>query len=141
MKVDAGPALPFILKDFAMATETPLFTTPPTIMFVGSDADLADLCGKAMPAVSLLRLGHAAGAVQRMTVTRPLAVIIDGSVSDAHAQDIAECARDINAGFVRGGTVSHNALTEAITTAVLDAEQRRARDPVPWVPPAEDEDD
>lgn len=124
-----------------MATETPLFTTPPTIMFVGSDADLADLCGKAMPAVSLLRLGHAAGAVQRMTVTRPLVVIIDGSVSDTHAQDIAECARDINAGFVRGGTVSRNALTEAITTAVLDAEQRRARDPVPWLPPAEDEED
>jgi hypothetical protein len=124
-----------------MATETPLFTTPPTIMFVGSDADLADLCSKAMPAVSLLRLGHAAGAVQRMTVTRPLVVIIDGSVSEAHAQDISDCARDINAGFVKAGTVSPNALTEAITTAVLDAEQRRARDPVPWVPPVEDEDE
>jgi hypothetical protein len=123
-----------------MATETPLFTTPPTIMFVGSDADLADVCAKAMPAVQLLRLGHAAGAVQRMLVTRPLVVIIDGSISAEHAQEISECARDISAGFVRGGSLSHNGLTEAITTAVLDAEQRRARDPVPWVPPPDEED-
>ena len=124
-----------------MPTETPLFTTPPTIMFVGADADLADVCSNAMPAVSLLRLGHAAGAVQRMLVTRPLVVIIDGSVSEAQGQDIADCTRDINAGFVRAAGISRNELTEAITTAVLDAEQRRARDPVPWVPPAEDEDD
>jgi hypothetical protein len=110
-------------------------------MFVGSDADLADVCSHAMPAVSLLRLGHAAGAVQRMLVTRPLVVIIDASVSAAQGQDIADCARDINAGFVKALAISRNALTEAITTAALDAEQRRARDPVPWVPPAEDEDD
>jgi hypothetical protein len=124
-----------------MATETPLFTTPPTILFVGSDADLADVCGKAMPAVSLLRLGNAAGAVQRMLVTRPLVVILDDSVPDAHAQDIADCARDIRAGFVKAEPASRNALAQAITSAALEAEERRARDPVPWEPPAEDEDD
>jgi hypothetical protein len=126
-----------------MATETPLFTTPPTIMFVGSDADVADVCGKAMPAVSLLRLGHAAGAVQRMLVTRPLVVIVDASVSAEHGQDIADCARDINAGFVRATAMTPNALTAAISAAVLDAEQRRARDPqtAPPPPPDDDEDD
>jgi hypothetical protein len=124
-----------------MATETPLFTTPPTIMFVGSDADLADVCGKAMPAVSLLRLGHAAGAVQRMLVTRPLVVIVDASVSEAMGQDIAECAQDINAGFVRANAMSRNTLAAAISAAVLDAEQRRARDPRTSPPPPPDDED
>ena|ERR1700722_1625794 len=124
-----------------MPTETPLFTTPPTVMFVGMDSDLADVCGSAMPAVSLLRVGHPAGAVQRMLVTRPLVVIIDDSVSEAYRHEIGECARDITAGFVFAGTLSRNALTEAITGAALDAEQRRAREPTPWVPPAEEEDD
>lgn len=124
-----------------MSAPTPLFTTPPTVMFVGMDPDLADACGSAMPAVSLLRVGHPAGAVQRMLVTRPLVVIVDGSVPAEHRQDIADCARDITAGFVDASRLSRNEVAEAVTTAALDAEQRRARDPEPWVPPTEDEDD
>jgi len=124
-----------------MSAPTPLFTTPPTVMFVGMDADLADVCGGAMPAVSLLRVGHPAGAVQRMLVTRPLVVIIDGSVSADQRQEISDCARDITAGFVDAAALTRNALAEAVTSAALDAEQRRARDPAPYVPPAEDEDD
>lgn len=122
-----------------MSTETPLFTTPPTVMFVGSDASVADLCGLAMPAVSLLRVGHAAGAVQRMLVTRPLVVIVDASVTDAQRQDISDCARDICAGFVHATTLSRSELTSAITSAALEAEQRREREPVP--PLALEEDD
>ncbi len=123
-----------------MSAPTPVFTTPPTVMFVGMDPDLADACGNAMPAISLLRVGHPAHAVQRMLVTRPLVVIIDASVAPEWREDIADCARDITAGFVDATALSRNTLAEAVTTAALDAEQRRARDPVPWVPPAEDDD-
>jgi hypothetical protein len=114
-----------------MSTETPLFTTPPSVMFVGVDAALADLCGLAMPAVSLLRVGNAAGAVQRMLVTRPLVVVVDASVTEQQRQDISDCARDICAGFVHAATLSRNELTSAITTAAIEAEQRRQRETVP----------
>lgn len=122
-----------------MSTETPLFTTPPTVMFVGSDAALADVCALAMPAVSLLRVGHAAGAVQRMLVTRPLVVIVDESVGVEHIQDIDDCARDICAGFVQASLLSRAELTVAITSAAIEAEQRRAREPVPPLMPEEDD--
>ena len=121
-----------------MSAPTPIFTTPPTLMFVGSDPDLADVCSRAMPAVSLLRVGHAAAAVQRMVVTRPLVVIFDGSVSETDATDIAECARDIRAGVVRASAAAHGQLAEAISAAALDAERRRELDPLPPPPPEED---
>jgi hypothetical protein len=118
-----------------MSAHTPIFTTPPTILFVGQDADLADVCGAAMPAVSLLRVGHPAGAVQRMLVTRPLVVIVDDAVNADQRQDIADCARDIAAGFVDAAGMTKEQLTEAITTAALGAEERRAREPMPSAPP------
>jgi hypothetical protein len=114
---------------------TPLFTTPPTVMFVGSDPDVADACARAMPAVALLRVGNALGAVQRMLITRPLVVIVDGAVPLDLAHDIADCARDIRAGFVRAAGLSRAQVTEAVTTAALDAERRRANEPPPSAPP------
>jgi hypothetical protein len=110
-------------------------------MFVGSDPDLADTCGRAMPAVALLRVGNAVAAVQRMLVTRPLVVIVDRSVSLEHTHDIEDCARDIRAGFVRAGELSRAQVTEAITTAALDAERRREKEPLPSAPPPSDDDD
>lgn len=123
-----------------MSTETPIFTTPPTLMFVGSNPGLAEVCGRAMPAVSLLRVGHAAAAVQRMLVTRPLVVILDDSVSADDATAIAECARDIRAGFVRARPTSRGELAEAISAAALAAETAREKEPLPSIPPEEDED-
>jgi hypothetical protein len=121
-----------------MSSPTPVFTTPPTLMFVGSDPGLADVCARAMPAVSLLRVGHAAGAVQRMVVTRPLVVVFDPSVSEAHAADIVECARDIRAGVVRASAETLGQLAEAVSAAALEAEKLRAIDPLPPLPPEED---
>ncbi len=123
----------------AMSSPTPIFTTPPTVMFVGADAGLADTCGRAMPAVQLLRVGNAAGAVQRMVVMRPLVVIVDDSVPPEHRVEIEACARDIRGGFVDGTRLSTAALTEAITSAALDSERRREIDPLP--PPPVEEDD
>jgi len=62
---------------------TPLFTTPPVVMFVGSSADLADEAARANPVVPVIRVGHAAAAVERMVVTRPLVVVLDESVPEA----------------------------------------------------------
>ena len=121
-----------------MSAPTPVFTTPPTLMFVGSDPDLADVCARAMPAVSLLRVGHAAGAVQRMVVTRPLVVIFDESVTEKDATDMVECARDIRAGVVRASAAARGQLAEAISAAALDAERLRQLDPLPPAPPEED---
>ncbi len=119
---------------------TPVFTTPPTLMFVGSDPDLADVCARAMPAVSLLRVGHAAGAVQRMVVTRPLVVVFDESVSADDATDIVECARDIRAGVVRASTAARGQLAESIIAAAIEAEHLRDLDPLPPPPPEEEDD-
>jgi hypothetical protein len=108
-----------------MSTATPIFTPPPTLMFVGSDPEVADFCARAVPAVTLLRVGHAVAAVQRMVVTRPLVVILDASVSDGEAAEILECARDIRAGVVRA-VAPDGELAAAIATAVLEAEKNRA---------------
>jgi hypothetical protein len=108
---------------------TPIFTTPPALMFVGSDAHLADACAKAMPALAILRVGHAAAAIERMIVTRPLAVVVDAGVSAADLARISECARDVQAEVVRASGAAGEDLTEAIRAAVIAAERSRSDDP------------
>ncbi len=117
---------------------TPLFTTPPTILFVGADAEVADVCARAVPAVKLLRLGNAAAAVQRMLVTRPLTVVVDASVKPDDLQDIRECAGDIRAGVVVVLTGAGPSLASDITSAVLAAEKARAEPG--YVEPTRDDD-
>lgn len=129
-----------MLCDPARPVSTPLFTTPPTVMFVGTDPDLADTCGRAMPAVALLRVGNFVAAVQRMLVTRPLVVIVDGSVPEAHVRDIEDCARDIRSGFVRAAGLSPAEVTAAITGEALSAERRREKEPRPSATPPSDKD-
>ncbi|HEY8089566.1 MAG TPA: hypothetical protein VIF09_17020 [Polyangiaceae bacterium] len=108
---------------------TPVFTTVPCLMFVGSDADLADECGRAVPAMSLLRVGHAAGAVERMLVTRPLVVVVDESVPRAEIARLSEVARDIGAEVVQASNALRADLAVAVRTAILAAERNR-NDPV-----------
>jgi hypothetical protein len=104
---------------------TPLFTAPPAIMFIGSDADLADECAKANPVVPVLRVGHAAAAVERMVVTRPLVVIVDESVPADEVARIAEYARDIRAEVVRASAAARSGLAEAVRDAIVTASTGR----------------
>ena len=104
---------------------TPLFTTPPAIMFIGSDAGLADECAKANPVVPVLRVGHAAAGVERMVVTRPLVVVVDESVPPAEVDRIAECAQDIRAGLVRATAAGRAGLADAVRQAIAGASLTR----------------
>jgi uncharacterized membrane protein len=104
---------------------TPLFTTPPVVMFVGASADLADECARANPVVPVIRVGHAAAAVERMLVTRPLVVILDESVSEKDKLRVLECANDIRAQVVSASAALASELAVAVRTAMLAAERVR----------------
>ena len=104
---------------------TPLFTTPPVVMFVGSSADLADECARANPAVPVIRVGHAAAAVERMVVTRPLVVVLDESVPQGDVLRVLEYAKDIQAQVVRASPALQSELAVTVRTALLAAERIR----------------
>jgi hypothetical protein len=100
---------------------TPRFTTPPVILFIGSDESLADECALANPVVPVLRVDHPAAAVERMLVTRPIVVVIDESVSADDVTSITEHAQDIRAGVVHASAVQPGELTAAVRDAIIAA--------------------
>jgi hypothetical protein len=104
---------------------TPLFTTPPVVMFIGSSAELADECARANPVVPVIRVGHAAAALERMLVTRPLVVILDESVPQADVLRVLECANDIRAQVVRASSALESELAVTVRTAMMAAERGR----------------
>jgi hypothetical protein len=105
--------------------ETPLFTAPPAIMFIGADADLADECAKANPVVPVLRVGHAAAGVERMLVTRPLVVVVDDSVPPDEIARVVECARDIRASLVHASSATSEGLAAAVRDGIIAASRAR----------------
>jgi len=104
---------------------TPLFTAPPAIMFIGSDADLADECAKANPVVPVLRVGHAAAGVERMLVTRPLVVVVDDSVPPDEIARVVECSRDIRASLVHASSATREGLAAAVRDGIIAATRAR----------------
>lgn len=104
---------------------TPIFQPVPAVMFVGSDDELASECAEALPHLQLLRVGHAAAAVERMLVTRPLVIVIDDSLSEENAARVVECAGDIRAEVLRPPSGSRGRLAEPLRAAVLVAERHR----------------
>jgi hypothetical protein len=108
---------------------TPIFQPVPSVMFVGSDDDLATECAEALPHLPLLRVVHAAAAVERMLVTRPLVVVIDESLTEANAARVVECASDIRAEVLRPASDSRGRMAEPLRAAVLAAERARAAPP------------
>jgi hypothetical protein len=104
---------------------TPIFQPVPSVMFVGSDDEFALECARALPDLSHLRVGHAAGAVERMPVTRPLVVIVDESVTGAGLEQVMECARDIRAEILRVSSGLRENLGPMLRAAVLTAEKSR----------------
>jgi hypothetical protein len=94
-------------------------------MFVGQDDGLADECAKALPQLQVLRVKHAAGAVERMVVTRPLVVVVDDTVSDANAALVVDCANDIRAEVIRASASLRTGLAEQVRSAALRAESKR----------------
>ena len=64
-----------------------------------------------------------------MIVTRPLAVVVDASVSAADLARILECARDVRAEVVKASGATGEDLTDAIRAAVIAAEQSRSDEP------------
>lgn len=110
---------------------TPIFQPVPSLMFVGEEDDLADQCAAAMPQLQLLRVKHAAGAVERMVVTRPLVVVVDEAVSEANVALVVECAKDIRAEVIRASVALRATLGEEVRSAALLAESKRASDALP----------
>lgn len=104
---------------------TPIFTPAACVMFVGSDPAIRDLCAKGLPGLHLLRVGHAAAAVERMLVTRPLAIVVDESLHMTDLERVVECARDIRAEVVHSSKRAGSELVTAVQSAVLAAERNR----------------
>jgi hypothetical protein len=105
---------------------TPIFQPVPCLMVVGPDDELADEAARALPGITHLRVAHAAGAVERMLVTRPLVVIVDESVAGADFEHVAECARDIRAEILRASIPPPANFEPLLRSAVLRAERARA---------------
>jgi hypothetical protein len=108
---------------------TPIFVPVASVMFVGEGTDAADDCEVAMRHVSILRVKHAAGAIERMLVTRPLVVVLDEDVAQADAAQVLECASDIRAEVLRASAEGRPALIAEIRAAALLAERKRAAAP------------
>jgi hypothetical protein len=104
---------------------THIFQPVPCVMVVGSDDGLANEAARALPGITHLRVAHAAGAVERMLVTRPLVVIVDDSVAGADFERVAECAGDIRAEIVRASIPLRANLEASLRAAVLGAERAR----------------
>jgi hypothetical protein len=94
-------------------------------MFVGSDDGLASECEGASPALLLLRVAHAAAAVERMLVTRPLVVVVDESVSDTDLVSLIECAADIRAEVIRAPAARRDSIAAEVRSAIPIAEKNR----------------
>ncbi len=105
---------------------TPIFQPVPSLMVVGSDDRLADEVARAIPGMTHLRVIYAAGAIERMPVTRPLVVIVDESVGGADYERVAECARDICAEVLRASIPLRANLEASLRSAILGAERARA---------------
>jgi hypothetical protein len=104
---------------------TPIFQPVPSLMFVGEVGSLADECERQMPHLSVLRVKHAAAAVERMVVTRPLVVVVEDAVPEAELDEVIACAHDVTAEVVRAFPESVVAAVERIRDAALRAERRR----------------
>jgi hypothetical protein len=103
---------------------TPIFQPVPSVMFVGTDASLGDALAQATY-LSVLRVKHAAAAIERMVVTRPLVVVADEGISPADAAALVQCANDISAEVPHASSELRAQLAEQIRTAALTAERRR----------------
>jgi hypothetical protein len=106
-------------------------------MFVGTETEIADECARIVPGVPVLRVKYAAGAVARMLVTRPLVVVIDGTLRQVDVRRVAEGARDIGAEVVEASKAGVE-LPAYVRSSLLRAEQRRTRPVSSWSerPPA-----
>jgi hypothetical protein len=111
---------------------TPIFQPVPSLMFVGLEGDVADECAKAFPGMLILRVGHAAAAVERMLVTRPLVVVV-GEIASSETYLVEENARDIQAEVVHASRVPRRELPGTLRASMLQAERNRDR---PIAPPA-----
>jgi hypothetical protein len=114
---------------------TPLFHPAPSLMLVGCDDAVTEACQRAFPELLVLRVAHAAAAVERMLVTRPLVVLLSVELTQAREDRLViECAHDIRAEIVRAWTVPLAELQASIRDALLLAESSREEPTLPPTP-------
>jgi hypothetical protein len=106
---------------------TPIFQPVPSLMLVGLAAETADECARAFPGLLVLKVGHSAAAVERMTVTRPLVVVVGHEVPGPDADLVAQCAQDIQAQVLRESSVPPADLPATVQASLRVAEQNRDR--------------
>ena len=113
---------------------TPLFYPAASIMLVGCEPDLAADCLRAFPELLVLNVAHAAAAVERMLVTRPLVVVVSEDLARSKEDRLViECARDIRAEVVPLSVVPRTELHASVRSSLLLAERNRE---APGSPPA-----
>ncbi len=116
---------------------TPLFHPAPSLMLVGCDDAVAEECQRAFPQLLVLRVAHAAAAVERMLVTRPLVVLLGVELTQGREDGLViDCAHDIRAEIVRVGSVQPAELEASIRESLLLAESNREEPTLPPTPRA-----
>jgi hypothetical protein len=114
---------------------TPLFHPAASLMLVGCDDVVAEECLGAFPGLLVLRVAHAAAAVERMLVTRPLVVLLGEELAQGREDGLViECANDIRAEIVRLGSVPRIDLHASIRASLLIAESNREEPTLPPTP-------
>jgi hypothetical protein len=129
---EAEVGYPPASSEIPISPMTPIFQPVPSLMLVGVDGDLADECSRAFPEFLVLRVGHAAAAVERMLVTRPLVVVLGDVAPAEDAELVVACARDICAEVLPASTLPAEGRVAFIRASALMAEQNRDR---PTSPP------
>jgi hypothetical protein len=104
---------------------TPIFRPAPCLMFVACDAGVSEACAAILPGLPQLRVTHAAAAVERMLVTRPLVIVVEESLAGSHLARVVECARDIRAEVVVLPAFPGPDAVAQVASAVQTAERNR----------------
>src|SRR5579863_5358206 len=92
---------------------TPHFYVLPAAMLVGVSRDLEVEVTAALSPLKILRVGHVAGACERMVATRPLVVVLEARPKDSELEALRATVLDISAQIV-------------ILSEYADPERRRA---------------
>jgi hypothetical protein len=106
--------------------KTPLFLPVPSAMLVGVSADAQASLGPMLGSLAVLKVGHIAGACERMLATWPLVLIVGGRNKEADLQTLRATALDISADVIVLADYPDPAkLHEAILAGVKKASRLR----------------
>jgi hypothetical protein len=86
-------------------------------LLVGIDPEIAAACERFVDPYPVLRVGHAAAAVERICVVHPKVVVIPSSLREQEAREVREVAAIVGAEVI----TLHPDRTHALPSMVLAA--------------------